>query len=462
MAIQKTITPIDNSIYLERPLASENEINEILDNAKSSFIEWRNTSIDERIIVINKFIDNLLALKEEISKEICWQIGRPISQCGNELRGFEERSRHMVDIAKTSLENISARKNDEFDNYIYKSPLGVIFVMAPWNYPVITATNTIVPALLSGNTLVLKHSSQTPRCAELINQAFEGTGLPKGVFQFVHTNHEACEKIISDPRVAHVVFTGSVRGGQEVKKYIGTRFINVGLELGGKDPAYVKSDADVNHAVENLVDGALFNSGQSCCGIERIYVDQSIYQDFIDGFKAITEQYRLGDPSLEDTNLGPVVRMSAANFIRTQMSEAEKQGAQRLIDESKFSIAKEDNCYIAPQVMINVDHSMRFMMEETFGPTVGIMPVQNSDEAQKLMNDSPYGLTASIWTKDLDFAKDFGKNVETGTFFMNRCDYLDPALAWTGVKDTGVGCSLSTLAFDQFTRPQSFHLRNVG
>ena len=462
MAIQKTITPIDNSVYLERPLASENEINEILDSAKSSFIEWKNTSIDERIIVINKFIDNLLALKDEISKEICWQIGRPISQCGNELRGFEERSRHMVNIAKTSLENIPARKNEEFDNYIYKSPLGVIFVMAPWNYPVITATNTIVPALLSGNTLVLKHSSQTPRCAELINQAFEGTGLPKGVFQFVHTNHEACEKIISDPRVAHVVFTGSVRGGQEVKKYIGTRFINVGLELGGKDPAYVRSDADLNHAVENLVDGALFNSGQSCCGIERIYVDHSIYQDFVDGFKAITEQYKLGDPSLEDTNLGPVVRMSAANFIRTQMSEAEKQGAQRLIDESKFSIAKEDNCYIAPQVMINVDHSMRFMMEETFGPTVGIMPVQNSDEAQKLMNDSPYGLTASIWTKDLEFAKEFGKNVETGTFFMNRCDYLDPALAWTGVKDTGVGCSLSTLAFDQFTRPQSFHLRNVG
>ena len=462
MAIQKTITPIDNSVYLERPLASENEINEILDSAKSSFIEWKNTSIDERIIVINKFIDNLLALKDEISKEICWQIGRPISQCGNELRGFEERSRHMVNIAKTSLENIPARKNEEFDNYIFKSPLGVIFVMAPWNYPVITATNTIVPALLSGNTLVLKHSSQTPRCAELINQAFEGTGLPKGVFQFVHTNHEACEKIISDPGVAHVVFTGSVRGGQEVKKYIGTRFINVGLELGGKDPAYVRSDADLNHAVENLVDGALFNSGQSCCGIERIYVDHSIYQDFIDGFKAITEQYKLGDPSLEDTNLGPVVRMSAANFIRTQMSEAEKQGAQRLIDESKFSIAKEDNCYIAPQVMINVDHSMRFMMEETFGPTVGIMPVQNSDEAQKLMNDSPYGLTASIWTKDLEFAKEFGKNVETGTFFMNRCDYLDPALAWTGVKDTGVGCSLSTLAFDQFTRPQSFHLRNVG
>ena len=277
MAIQRTITPIDNSIYIERPIASDNEINEILEQSHKSFSEWKNTSIDERKVILNKFIDNLISLKDDVSKEICWQIGRPISQCGNELRGFEERSRHMVEIANESLENISARKNDEFDNYIYKAPLGVIFVMAPWNYPIITATNTIVPALLAGNTLILKHSSQTPACAEIISKAFEGTGLPNGVFQYLHTDHQACEKIISDKRVAHIVFTGSVRGGQEVKKYIGTRFINAGLELGGKDPAYVRSDADLNHAIENLVDGALFNSGQSCCGIERIYVDQSVY-----------------------------------------------------------------------------------------------------------------------------------------------------------------------------------------
>lgn len=461
MSIQKTITPIDNSVYLERPLSTEAEIDKVIESSKKSFQSWKNTSIEDRITIINKFIDNLIALKPEVSKEICWQIGRPISQCGNELRGFEERSRHMVKIAKESLQNIPATKNDEFDNYIYKSPLGVIFVMAPWNYPIITATNTIVPALLAGNTILIKHSSQTPRCAELISQAFANTGLPEGVFQFVHTDHQSCEKIISDNRIAHVVFTGSVKGGQEVKKYIGTRFINVGLELGGKDPAYVRSDADINHAIENLVDGAMFNSGQSCCGIERIYVDQSIYKDFIDGFKNLTEQYKLGDPSKEDTNLGPVVRLSAANFIRSQMAEAEQQGAKRLIDESKFSISKEDNCYVAPQVMIDVDHSMRFMMEETFGPAVGIMPVKDHNEAKQLMNDSPYGLTASIWTKDLDFAKEFGRDIETGTFFMNRCDYLDPALAWTGVKDTGVGCSLSVLAFDQLTRPQSFHMRSL-
>ena len=461
MSIQKTITPIDNSIYLERSLATDTEINKTLDTAKKGFEAWRRTSIDDRILVVNKFIENLIQLKPEISKEICWQIGRPISQCPGELRGFEERSRHMVEIAKESLQNIPARKNEEFDNYIYKAPLGVIFIMAPWNYPIITATNTIVPALLAGNSMVLKHSSQTPRCAELIDQALKNTGLPEGVFQFIHTDHSACQKIIADTRSAHVVFTGSVKGGQEVKKYIGTRFINVGLELGGKDPAYVRSDADLNHAIENLVDGAFFNSGQSCCGIERIYVDQSVYKDFIDGFKALTEKYVLGDPSNEGTNLGPVVRLSAANFIRAQMKEAESQGAKRLIDESKFPIAKEDNCYIAPQVMIDVNHSMRFMMEETFGPAVGIIPVKDHNEAKDLMNDSPYGLTASIWTKDLDFAKDFGQSIETGTFFMNRCDYLDPALAWTGVKDTGVGCSLSVLAFDQLTRPQSFHMRSL-
>ena len=461
MSIQKTITPINNSIYLERPLSKNDDIENVLGKSQKIFQKWKSTSIDDRIIIINKFIDNLIALKSEISKEICWQIGRPISQCGNELRGFEERSKYMVQIAKDSLNNLPATKNNELDNFIYKSPLGVIFVMAPWNYPIITATNTLVPALLSGNTIILKHSSQTPRCAELISQAFENTGMPEGVFQYIHTDHHACEKIISDPRIAHVVFTGSVKGGREVKKYIGNRFINVGLELGGKDPAYVRSDADLNHAIENLVDGAMFNSGQSCCGIERIYVDQSIYSNFIDGFKNLTEQYKLGDPSQEDTNLGPVVRLSAANFIRSQMAEAEKQGAKRLIDESNFSISKEDNCYVAPQVMVDVDHSMRFMMEETFGPSVGIMSVKDHEEAKQLMNNSPYGLTASIWTKDLDFAKDFGRDIETGTFFMNRCDYLDPALAWTGVKDTGVGCSLSVLAFDQFTRPKSFHLRTI-
>tara|TARA_B110000967_G_scaffold209747_1_gene267446 strand:+ start:965 stop:2353 length:1389 start_codon:yes stop_codon:yes gene_type:complete len=459
MNMQKTITPINNSLYLERPYLENSEIDKTIDTSVRAFKEWRQTTVQERIQVVNKFIDNLINLGEEIKKEICWQIGRPISQCGSELRGFEERSRYMVEIAEECLSDIVVKKNNEFDNYIFKAPLGVIFIMAPWNYPVMTATNTIVPALLSGNSVILKHSSQTPMCAELIAKALIGTGIPEGLFQYIHTDHSSCEKIISDSRIAHVVFTGSVNGGKEIKKYIGQRFINVGLELGGKDPAYVRSDCDLNHAIENLIDGAFFNSGQSCCGIERIYVDKSIFKDFVDGAKSLTEKYILGDPSDSNTNLGPVVRMSAANFIRSQMEEAIAQGANKIVDESKFEIASLDNCYVAPQILVNVNHEMRFMTEETFGPTVGIMPVESENEAINLMNDSPYGLTASLWTKDFEFAKSFGKKIDTGTFFMNRCDALDPALAWTGVKDTGVGCSLSKLAFDHLTRPQSFHMR---
>ena len=457
--MQKTITPINNSLYLERPYLENSEIDKTIDTSVRAFKEWRQTTVQERIQVVNKFIDNLINLGEEVKKEICWQIGRPISQCGSELRGFEERSRYMVEIAEECLSDIVVKKNNEFDNYIFKAPLGVIFIMAPWNYPVMTATNTIVPALLSGNSVILKHSSQTPMCAELIAKALIGTGIPEGLFQYIHTDHSSCEKIISDSRIAHVVFTGSVNGGKEIKKYIGQRFINVGLELGGKDPAYVRSDCDLNHAIENLIDGAFFNSGQSCCGIERIYVDKSIFKDFVDGAKSLTEKYILGDPSDSNTNLGPVVRMSAANFIRSQMEEAIAQGANKIVDESKFEIASLDNCYVAPQILVNVNHEMRFMTEETFGPTVGIMLVENEKEAMELMNDSPYGLTASLWTKDFEFAKSFGKKIDTGTFFMNRCDALDPALAWTGVKDTGVGCSLSKLAFDHLTRPQSFHMR---
>ena len=459
--MQKTITPINNTLYLERPYPTSLEIDKTIETSSIAFKQWSKTPVSERIEVINRFIDNLLDLTEEVKKEICWQIGRPISQCGSELRGFEERSRYMVEVAEECLADVTARKNNDFDNYIFKAPLGVIFVMAPWNYPIMTATNTIVPALLSGNSIILKHSSQTPMCAELIFKALQGTGIPEGLFQYIHTDHSACEKIIADTRIAHVVFTGSVNGGKEIKKYIGQRFINVGLELGGKDPAYVRTDCDLNHAIENLIDGAFFNSGQSCCGIERIYVDKSIFEDFVDGAKSLTEKYILGDPSKTNTNLGPVVKISAANFIRSQLEEAVSLGAHKVVDENKFSIVSQDNCYIAPQILVNVNHDMRFMTEETFGPTVGIMPVESENEAINLMNDSPYGLTASIWTKDLDFSKSFGKKIETGTFFMNRCDALDPALAWTGVKDTGVGCSLSKLAFDHFTRPQSFHMRKL-
>ena len=457
----KTITPIDNSVYVERPYSSDIDIDNALSLSKKAFQSWSNTSLDQRKKIISLFVKNFLKNSEEIEDQLCRQMGRPISQCSGEMRGFEERALYMIEKSDDALKNLISKKNNEFDNFIAKEPLGTIFIIAPWNYPYNTSVNSIVPSLLSGNCAILKHSSQTPLCAEQLDKAAKSCGLPEGVFQFLHLDHKSTSKIISDKRIDHVLFTGSVSGGKEVKRSVGERFINVGLELGGKDPAYVRKDCNLNHAIENLADGVFYNSGQSCCGIERIYVDNEIYNEFIEGLKSFTEKYILDDPLKKETNLGPVVRTSAAKFIREQIKEAISNGAQDIIDKSNFKIENDNNCYVSPSVLVDVDHSMKFMMDETFGPSVGIMKVSNENEAIKLMNDSPYGLTASVWTSDKEFALSFGKKISTGTFFMNRCDYLDPGLAWTGVKDTGVGVTLSVLGFDHLTRAKSYHYRTL-
>ena len=457
----KTITPIDNTVYVERNYASSQEIENTLNISKKTLLDWQNTSINERKKILTKFVDSFLENKKEIEEELCRQMGRPIDQCGGEMNGFEERARYMIEKSEEALSNIISKKNDEFDNFITKDPLGTIFIIAPWNYPYNTSVNSVVPSLLAGNTVILKHSSQTPLCAEQLYKAAKLSGLPEGVFQFLHLDHQSTSKIIADKRVDHVLFTGSVSGGRQVKKAIGERFINAGLELGGKDPAYVRKDCNLQHAIENLADGSFYNSGQSCCGIERIYVDSEVYNDFVEGIKSITEKYILDNPLNAKTNLGPVVKLSAAQSIRLQVKEAISSGANDIIEKKNFKIAEDSNCYVSPSVLIDVDHSMKFMMEETFGPTVGIMKVDNEDQAAKLMNDSPYGLTACIWTSDMEFAKKFGKRINTGTFFMNRCDYLDPGLAWTGVKNTGIGVTLSVLGFNHVTRAKSYHYRTI-
>ena len=457
----QTITPIDNSIYVEREYASPQMIENTLEKSKNVYEKWKQFSLKDRKIIVSKFVENFLKNNKEIEEQLCRQMGRPISQCPGEMRGFKERALYMIEKSDEALQRIISKKDSEFDNFVSKDPLGTIFIIAPWNYPYNTSVNSIVPSLLAGNCVILKHSSQTPLCAEQLNKALIDSAIPDGVFQYLHLDHASTSKIISDNRIDHVLFTGSVSGGRQVKKAIGERFINAGLELGGKDPAYVRKDCNLQHAIENLADGAFFNSGQSCCGIERIYVDNEIYEKFVEGIKNFTEQYILDDPLKEQTNLGPVVKLSSATFIRNHIKEAISKGAKDIIDNKNFKISEDNNCYVSPSVLIDVDHSMSFMMDETFGPTVGIMKVNNEEQAVKLMNDSPYGLTACIWTSDKEFALSFGKKIHTGTFFMNRCDYLDPGLAWTGVKDTGIGVTLSVLGFDHVTRAKSYHYRTV-
>ncbi|HEX2115955.1 MAG TPA: aldehyde dehydrogenase family protein [Alphaproteobacteria bacterium] len=457
----KVVSPVDGRIYVERSLAGGDEIAAALAKARHALKAWRATPLKERIAACSRFVDAMLERKAALGEELTWQMGRPLRYTPGEIERLAERARMMISLAPDALADIPTESRAGFTRFIRHDPLGVVFVVAPWNYPYLTAVNAIVPAILAGNVVILKHSAQTPLVAERFADGFKAAGLPSGVFQVLHLSHSDTERLIGAPEIDFVAFTGSVEGGHAVQRAAASRFIGTGLELGGKDPAYVRADANLPHAIENLVDGSFFNSGQSCCAIERIYVHESVYDPFLAGFIDLTNQYKLGNPLAADTTLGPMVRASAADLVRGQIAEAVSKGARMHIDPKHFPADKPGTPYIAPQVLSEVDHSMQVMTEESFGPVIGIMKVRSDDEAVRLMNDSRYGLTAAIWTQDEAAAIAIGDRVETGTWFMNRCDYLDPELAWTGVKDSGRGCTLSKLGFTYLTRPKSFHMRTA-
>ncbi len=460
--LQTTISPVDGRVYVERELATPEQIEAVLQKTVEAQHAWKHTSIEERAAICERMVQYMLAHVDEIATEISWQMGRPIRYTAGEItRGFQERARYMISIAPDALKDIPASPKEGFQRFIRREPLGVVLVLAPWNYPFLTSVNSIVPAVMAGNSVIIKHSNQTPLVAERYTDAFRAAGLPDGVVQHIHMTHTDVARVTADERIAFVAFTGSVAGGHAVQEATSTRFIGTGMELGGKDPAYVRPDANMAHAIENIVDGIFFNSGQSCCGIERVYVHQDVYDEFVAGAVELTKTYTLGDPLDPTTTLGPMVRTSAADLVRKQIRDALAQGAKALIDPALFPADKDGTPYLAPQILVDVTHDMDLMSEESFGPVVGIMKVASDEDAIKLMNDSHYGLTASIWTQDVEAAIRIGDQVETGTWYMNRCDFLDPELAWVGVKDSGRGCTLSILGYESMTRPKSFHLRMV-
>ncbi|MEK8079355.1 aldehyde dehydrogenase family protein [Pseudomonas sp. XK-1] len=453
------ISPIDGSVYVERHLASNPEIQAALARAELAQKAWKNTPLAERVAIGRRAIAAFCAKEDQLAEELCWMMGRPIRYAAGEIRGFAERAGYMADIAESALADIQLPEKPGFIRFIRREPLGVVLVIAPWNYPYLTAVNAVMPALLAGNAVLLKHSAQTPLCAERMVEAFAEAGLPEGVFQYLHLSHAETAVLIRAPTIAHVAFTGSVAGGAMVERAAAGRFISSGLELGGKDPAYVRADADLGHAVETTIDGAFFNSGQSCCGIERIYVHEALYDAFVEQAVALVKQYRLGRSDDPETTLGPLVRAEAADFVRGQIHEAIEQGAMAHLVPADFALDKPGSPYLAPQVLTDVHHGMRVMTEESFGPVVGIQKVRDDEEALALMNDSEFGLTAAIFSADAEAAMALAERVEAGTVFLNRCDYLDPALAWTGVKNSGRGCTLSSVGYEQLTRPKSFHFK---
>jgi acyl-CoA reductase-like NAD-dependent aldehyde dehydrogenase len=454
-----TISPVDGRVYVEREMADAHAIDAALNAARRAQATWHCVPLASRVEVLDRAVQAFVAQGAAIAEEITWQMGRPIRHSPGEIRGFEERARYMLGIAAQALAPIDPGEKPGFVRQIKRVPVGVVAVIAPWNFPYLTAVNAVVPALIAGNAVVLKHSHQTPLCAERFVEIFTAAGVPHGVFQFLHLSHDDTARLMADTRINAVCFTGSVAGGRAVVDATAAGFATSGLELGGKDPAYVRDDADLAHAVESLTDGAFFNAGQSCCGIKRIYVSAPLFARFVEAMVDLTHKYRLGSPLDPETTLGPVVRTAAAEAVRAQVEAACARGARQLIDKRHFPADQPGTPYLAPQLLVNVDHSHRIMRDETFGPAVGIVGVASDEEAVRLMNDSAFGLTAAIYSADAARAEALGDQLETGTVFLNRCDYLDPALAWSGVKDSGRGCTLSRVGFEQLTRPKSFHFR---
>jgi acyl-CoA reductase-like NAD-dependent aldehyde dehydrogenase len=453
------VSPVDGRVYAERPALSPEAAAAAVARAKAAQPAWAARPLDERIALVRAGVAKLNEMKARVVEELAWQMGRP-TRFGGEFGGLNERTDYMAGIAAEALAPMLVEETDRFARRIEFAPHGLVFVIAPWNYPYMTAMNTIVPALIAGNAVMLKHASQTLLVGERIAEALHAAGVPEAVFQNVVLDLAGTVTLIADRSFGFINFTGSVGGGRAIERAAAGTFTALGLELGGKDPGYVMEDADLDWAVDVLMDGAMYNAGQCCCGIERIYVQQSLFDDFV--AKAVTwvNALKLGNPFDPETTLGPMANRRFADTVRAQTAEAVAKGARPLIERQNFP-ADDGGAYLMPQILVNVDHSMRVMTEESFGPVVGIMPVKDDAEALRLMNDSPYGLTASLWTRDPDRAWALARQIETGTVFMNRADYLDPAICWTGCKDTGRGVGLSKLGYQSVTRPRSYHFRKV-
>jgi acyl-CoA reductase-like NAD-dependent aldehyde dehydrogenase len=450
------ISPIDGTVYAERVFSTRPEANIAIESAKLAQVAWAARPLSERVSLVQAGVAAVGAMNHEVILELAHQMGRPV-RYGGEFEGFDERASYMAEIAQEALAPIQVEDSNEFRRMIKRVPHGVVLVVAPWNYPYMTAINTIAPALIAGNSVVLKHSSQTLLVGERLATAFHSAGIPKDVFINVFLDHKTTTGLIADRAFDYVNFTGSVEGGKAIETAASGTFAGIGLELGGKDPGYVMEDADLDAAVDTLIDGAMFNSGQCCCGIERIYVHESLFDAFVQKAVAVVNRYKLGNPLDPETTLGPMAHMRFADEVRRQTSEAIDEGATAHIDPASFP--QDGGAYLMPQILTNVTHNMRIMREESFGPVVGIMAVKNDVEAVLLMNDSNFGLTASLWTQDQTRAEKIADQIETGTVFMNRADYLDPGLCWTGCKNTGRGGGLSFIGYHNLTRPKSYHLK---
>ncbi len=456
VSVWNLVNPATEEVFRTIEPTSESEIESILSRMRLAQQQWRDVPVQQRVEICFQFISAFRTMKEAVALDLTRQMGKPIVQSRREVDTMLDRAETMVRLAPAALQDDLLPPKEGFRRFLRHEPLGIVLDIPAWNYPLLIAVNVVVPALLAGNAVLIKHARLTPLCGDAFVQAFRKTTLPPDLVASIHVRHDSIRKLIENRSIDFVSFTGSVEGGREVYKWASSQLLDMGLELGGKDPAFVREDANFPFTVENLVDGTFYNAGQSCCAIERIYVMRSLFSRFVDAYVAEVGKYKVGNPEDEATTVGPLTVRSAVEFMEFQVKQAVDRGAKVLIGGRRLP---EPGYFFPPTVLVDVDHSMSLMMEESFGPVIGIMPVDTEDEAVRLMNDSPYGLTASIWTEDIARGETLAHRTNAGTVYVNRCDYLDPELAWVGIKDSGHGCTLSHLGFLYLTRPKSFHLK---
>ncbi|KAL1625878.1 hypothetical protein SLS56_007117 [Neofusicoccum ribis] len=431
-------------------------------DSQDAFLEFRKTSLSWRKSLVEKALSIIHDRKELLGRELTMQMGRPINYSTKEIDTMQKRAAYLLNICRKALADIPGIPEAGFKRWISKEPVGPCLLVFAWNFPYLIVVNSLIPALLTGNNVVLKPSPQVPLVAERLVEIFREAGFPPNVVQSIHSScPDTLSKIVRLPEIGLIAFTGSTAGGLKLREATASRLVPLVLELGGNDPAFVRPDADLEYVAAQIVDGAVFNSGQSCCAVERVYVHADVYNSFVKEVQKELSGYRMGDPFDESTNVGPVISEAAAKAIKEHIEDALSKGAS---DYTPANISFEAPCkgnYVSPRVLVNVDHSMRVMKEETFGPVIPIARVASDEEAVTLMNDGDYGLSASVWTKDIEAGEAIIQKLDAGTVFINRCDYPNPDLAWTGWKNSGLGSTLGPCGFDAFLKLKSYHIKET-
>jgi acyl-CoA reductase-like NAD-dependent aldehyde dehydrogenase len=425
--------------------------------ARAAQPAWAALPLRKRLAALQGFRERVEAQAEPLARVLTSEVGKPIAQARNELKGVLPRLDFFLAETARTLKPERVYADEALEERITHEPLGVIANISAWNYPWFVGSNVFVPALLAGNTVLYKPSEFASLTGLEIARLLHESGVPEEVFVPVIGGADAGAALLRQ-RVDGVFFTGSVATGRAIAQSLRGRMVKLQLELGGKDPVYVCEDVAVAKAAAAIADGAFYNTGQSCCSVERVYVHASIFPAFVDAFVAEVKRFARGDPLEESTYIGPLTRAAQVKVLEDQVKDAKRKGARVLAGGAR---AAGRGNWFEPTVLVDVDHTMALMREESFGPVIGLMAVRDDAEAVKLMNDTDYGLTASVYTPDRKRAERVLSQVRCGSAYWNCCDRVSPRLPWSGVGDSGVGLTLSTYGIETFTRPKAWHLRGA-